>query len=73
VLSVPREALQTDGASSFVYRIVNGVLVKTPVTPGVVNLTRVEIVQGLKEGDEVALGAVTEAELRNGLRVKVKR
>jgi len=72
VLSLPREALQTDGTSSFVYKIVDERLVKTPVVPGVVNLTRVEITKGLQEGDEVALGSVTEAELRDGLRVKVK-
>jgi HlyD family secretion protein len=72
VLSLPREALQTDGPNNFVYKVVNETLVKTPVTPGVVNLTQVEIVKGLQEGDQVALGSVTEADLRNGLRVKVK-
>jgi len=72
VLSIPREALLTDGPISYVYKIVNGGLVKTSVTPGVVNLTRVEIVSGLKEGDQVALGSQTDAELRDGLRVKVK-
>ncbi len=73
VLSIPREALQTDGpSSSFVYKIQGDTLVKTPVTPGVVNPTRVEIVSGLKEGDEVAMGSLTDAELHNGLRVKVK-
>jgi HlyD family secretion protein len=72
VLSLPREALQTDGPSSFVYKIVGDTLVKTPVTPGVVNLTRVEIVKGLEQGDEVALGSLTDSDLRDGLRVKVK-
>jgi len=72
VLSLPREALQTDGSSSFVYRIVGDRLVKTPVTPGVVNLTRVEIKQGLQAGDEVALGSLSETDLRDGMRVKVK-
>jgi HlyD family secretion protein len=72
VLSVPREALLTDGPNSYVYKIVDGRVLKTPVTPGVVNLTRVEIVKGLKEGDQVALGSLTETELRDGLRVKVK-
>ena len=72
VLSIPREALLTDGPSSYVYKIVDGGLVKTSVTPGVVNLTRVEIVSGLKEGDQVALGSATEGELHDGMRVKVK-
>jgi HlyD family secretion protein len=73
VLSIPREALQTDGpSSSFVYKIQGDTLVKTSVTPGVVNPTRVEIVKGLQEGDEVAMGSLTDAELHDGLRVKVK-
>jgi HlyD family secretion protein len=72
VLSLPREALQTDGARSFVYKIVGDRLVKTPVVPGLVTLTRVEIASGLKQGDQVALGTTTEAEMSDGLRVKVR-
>lgn len=69
VLSVPREALHTDGGD-FVYRVVNGKLVRTPVVPGVVNLTRAEIVSGLSENDTVALSSTSNAELTNGLAVK---
>jgi HlyD family secretion protein len=71
VLAVPREALQTDGASDFVYRIVGDRLVKTPIVVSVLNLTQVGIAQGLSEGDKVATGSPTETDLRNGLRVKV--
>jgi HlyD family secretion protein len=71
VLSLPREALHTQGTSDFVYRIVNDRLVKTPVQPGLTNLTLFEVLGGLKEGDLVALGATTEADLSDGLRVKV--
>ena len=53
VLSVPREALHTDGAKDFVYRIVGGKLAVTPVSVGVVNTTSVEIVTGLKAKDIV--------------------
>ena len=69
VLSVPREALHTDGGD-FVYRVVNGKLVRTPVVPGVVNLTRAEIVSGLSENDTVALSSTGTQELTNGLAVK---
>ena len=72
VLSVPREALHTAGQSDFVYKVVNGRLLKTPVQLGVVNLTQVEITGGLVEGDTVALDATTEAELRDGLEVKAQ-
>jgi HlyD family secretion protein len=71
VLSLPREALHTEGTSNFVYKIVSGRLVKTSVRVPIVNLTRVEIAGGLEQGDTVALGATTEADLSDGLRVKV--
>jgi HlyD family secretion protein len=74
VLSVPREALHTEGAINFVYRVINDHLVRTPVqiAPGaVVTVTRAEITGGLKEGDLVALEATTEVDLSNGLKVKV--
>src|ERR1700761_706486 len=73
VLSVPREALHTEGSVNFVYRIVNNKLVRTPVEIGpnaVVNLTRAEITSGLNEGDLIALGATNEVDLSNGLAVK---
>jgi HlyD family secretion protein len=73
VLSVPREALHTEGSVNFVYKIVNNKLVRTPVEiapNAVVNLTRAEITSGLNEGDLVALGATTEVDLSNGLAVK---
>ncbi|WP_353062394.1 efflux RND transporter periplasmic adaptor subunit [Tunturibacter psychrotolerans] len=71
VLSVPREALHTEGGD-FVFRVVNNRLVRTPVQVGVgVNLTRVEILSGLSEKDTVALNAVNNRELTNGLPVKV--
>jgi HlyD family secretion protein len=73
VLSVPREALHTEGSVNFVYKIVNHKLVRTPVEiapNAVVNLTRAEITSGLNEGDVIALGATNEVELSNGLTVK---
>jgi len=71
VLSVPREALHTEGASDYVYRIVQGKLVRTPVQVGVLNLTRVEILSGLSEKDVVALNATSNRDLSNGLAVKI--
>jgi HlyD family secretion protein len=71
VLSLPREALQTRGLNDFVFRIVGDRLVKTPVQVGLQNNERFEVTSGLKEGDLVALGAVTEVELTDGLRVRV--
>ncbi len=73
VLSVPREALHTEGSTNFVYKIVNNKLVRTPIEiapNAVVNLTRAEISAGLKEGDLIALGATTEVDLSDGMTVK---
>jgi HlyD family secretion protein len=70
VLSVPREALHTD-AGDYVYRVLNGKLVRAPVQVGVVNLTRAEITSGLTEKDTVALSATSNRELSNGLAVKI--
>lgn len=71
-LVVPREALQTDGSKNYVYKISNGVLVQTPVKIGVMNLTSVQILSGLAEGDQVAMGSASEVELRPGLKVEVQ-
>jgi HlyD family secretion protein len=71
VLSLPREALHVEGAVNFVYRVINGKLVRTPVQVGVVNLTRVEIVSGISDKDIVALSAMDNSDLANGLLVKI--
>jgi HlyD family secretion protein len=71
VLSLPREALQTQGMNNYVYRISGDRLVKTPVNVGLSNNERFEVTGGLNEGDLVALGATSEVELTDGLRVKV--
>ena len=72
VLSLPREALHTESLNDFVYKVVGDRLVRAPVKVGVTNLTRFEILGGLNVGDVVALGATTEADLSDGLRVKVQ-
>ncbi|HTV10011.1 MAG TPA: efflux RND transporter periplasmic adaptor subunit [Candidatus Aquilonibacter sp.] len=73
VLSVPREALHTQGAVNFVYRVINDRLVRTPVQiapTAVINLTNAEITSGLQDGDLVALEATSEVDLTNGMKVK---
>ena len=67
-LSIPREALHTDGGN-YVYRVINGRLERTPIQLGVVNLTRVEVLSGLSDRDIVALNAITNRDLVNGLEV----
>ena len=69
-LSIPREALHTE-AGNFVYRVIDGKLIRTPVQPGLVNLTRAEITTGLTEKDTVAVNAINNRELSNGMPVKI--
>ncbi len=71
VLSLPREALHTDGARNFVYRVQDSRLYKTPIVPGAVSLTRFEVVSGLNDGDTVALGTASDTEMKDGLRVRI--
>jgi HlyD family secretion protein len=71
VLSIPREALRTDGARNFVYRIVNGKLAQTTIVTGIVNNTSAEIVSGLSANDVIVLSAKSNVtELTDGLEVK---
>lgn len=72
VLSLPREALHTQGTSNFVFRIIAGKLARTNVSVGVVNLTRIEVTGGLAPGDTVALGATTDVELQDGQAVRTQ-
>jgi HlyD family secretion protein len=73
VLIVPREALHIEQGKSYVYRVVDRVLRRTPVTVGNLNLTDVQILSGLKPGQMVALGATSGLPLGDGLRVKVEK
>ena len=71
VLSIPREALHTEGVRNFVYQIVGGKLSQTTIVTGVVNLTSVEILSGLAEGDLIVLSAKSSVtDLTSGLEVK---
>lgn len=71
VLSVPREALRTEGTSNFVYRVVNGKLARTPVQVGALNNVRVEILGGLTEKDMVVVSTTSSRDLSNGIPVKI--
>jgi len=71
VLSVPREALHTESGKAFVYRISGDTLRRVPVQVGNINLTQVEILSGLQEGDRVALGTTNGQPIADGVPVTV--
>ena len=72
-LSIPREALLSQNGQPYVFKVVGKSLVRTPVTTGIVNLTRVAVLSGLKEGDWVATGTTTGQPLQEGIPIKAVR
>ncbi|MGH8458882.1 MAG: efflux RND transporter periplasmic adaptor subunit, partial [Nevskiales bacterium] len=70
-LTVPREAIHDEGGKRYVYEISGDELKRREVETSVSNLTRIEVVRGLAENAQVALGATSGRSLRDGLPVRV--
>jgi HlyD family secretion protein len=71
VLLIPREGLRIDNnGRDYVFGVDNGHLKRIPVTIGVLNLMKVQIVSGLRPRDVVALSAVDGSNLRSGQAVR---
>ncbi len=71
-LVVPSTALrQGPEASTFVYRIADGVVARTPITVGIVDEAQgiAEVLSGISEGDRVVVGNV--GSLGEGMQVQV--
>jgi HlyD family secretion protein len=73
VLTVPRQALQTYGDERFVFRVVDGRLLRTPVRVGLVSLELAEITQGLTPQDVVAVSALSGSGLADHLAISPQR
>jgi HlyD family secretion protein len=73
VLSIPREALFSQNGQPYVFKVSGDTLVRTPVVTESVNLTRVSILQGLKDGDQVATGTLSGQQLQEDVQIKVVR
>jgi HlyD family secretion protein len=71
VLNIPREALHASGGQDFVYVLDGETLRKTPVKTGIITLTAIQIVDGLHEGDSVALGTTNGLPIVDKVPVKV--
>jgi membrane fusion protein (multidrug efflux system) len=68
-LVIPRGALLREGRRRLVYLYVDGKARRTRVVVGLIGPTEVEILKGLKEGDQVILPSATP--LHDGQSVKV--
>jgi HlyD family secretion protein len=55
VLVIPRGAVSIEGEKRFVFRVENKRLRRVPITVGIANPTKIEVLSGLNEGDVVAL------------------
>jgi HlyD family secretion protein len=72
-LTVPREAIRSDGGKPYVFQVVNEELQRREVETSIFNLTEVEVVNGIPEHAIVALNSLNSKPLHNGLAVKVIR
>ena len=70
-LTIPVEALFSEGGTDYVYVVSNDTLKKVEVTVGATTDTEVEILEGLAEGDVVALSGSTQ--YTDGMTVQVKQ
>jgi HlyD family secretion protein len=70
-LSVSREAVHDFDGRRVVYEIDDGKIKAREVQTGTSNLTRVEILSGISEGAQIALGALNAQPLHTGMEVKV--
>ncbi len=70
VLSIPREALYSEGGKPYVYKVVGDQLKRMPVTTGTINLTQVAITSGLEQGDTVATGTTNGQPLQEGIPIE---
>jgi HlyD family secretion protein len=73
VMSIPREALFSQNGQPYVFKVSGNSLVRTDVVTGIVNLTRVAILKGLQQGDQVATGTVNGQTLQADVPIKVVR
>jgi HlyD family secretion protein len=70
-LTVSREAVHDLDGKRYIYVITGDQVQAQEVQTGLSSLTRVEVVKGISEGAQVALGAINAQPLRSGMEVKV--
>ena len=69
-LTIPIDAWNSEGGEDFVFLIgSDNELVRTPITIGVATETEIEVVEGLEEGDVVAMSPGAGIQLTDGMHV----
>ena len=70
-LTIPREALHTDAGKDYVFVLNKETLKRSNVRVGAINLTQVQILSGLSEGQTVALGTTNGQPITDGVPVRI--
>jgi HlyD family secretion protein len=70
-LTIPREAIRDDGSHSFVFVLHDNRLQRRDVKLGISNLTRVEILSGISEGDMIGVQSYSPSPMADGVEVKI--
>lgn len=70
-LTVPREALHTDAGKDYVYTVAGTRLKRNNVRVGAINLTQVQILSGLSNGQTVALGTTNGQPITDGIPIRI--
>lgn len=71
ILYIPREGLHSSDGEDFVYRLEGEKLRRVRVKVGVNNLTEIQITDGLREGETIALGTTNGQPIIDGVPVKI--
>jgi HlyD family secretion protein len=72
-LTIPREALHRANDLDFVYLLEGDTLRRATVQVGINNLTSIQIVSGLRQGQTVAIGTTNGLPLTDGVPIKIVR
>jgi HlyD family secretion protein len=72
-LTVSREAVVQDGDKRYVYVVDGGHVKKTEVETALSSPTRIEIIKGLQDKQQVALGSLSSQPLSDGAAVRVEQ
>lgn len=69
-LTIPRDALHSEAGKDYVFLVKGDTLRRRPIQAGARNLTQVQVVSGLAEGDPVALGTTDGEPLADGVPIR---
>jgi HlyD family secretion protein len=72
VVLAPREAVHEENGRRFVYEVEGDRIRRHNIETGISNLTQVEIIQGIAENMELALGTTDGQPLRDGMTVRIE-